>query len=991
MLGHNRPKLQNVNTKLESASGGELQTLGKVVLDTKIGNNDYPISYYVVRNLVTSVILGRRTLDELKAVIDCDKGTLTVRKFSHRTDVVKSHKYRTVQAYATTDITIPPQKVHFVPCKSRSKVKYRGTHVALANVEFEDIVVNSLVDVNCKNIINVPVVNDTNHPMRISTDSALVALLPLMHDDQIYNIDFDEFALENVEKCNVVKKRGPKPTFSRPLCPDDKNESDESIVRRCIESKCAKLSVGQKEQLVKLVLQYVEAFSLRGELGRTRNFKYKLRFQKGAKFAHKQPYRLSQFERELMRAEIMKMLKLGVIERCDSYVPSVCPAFLLAKKDQSARILVDLRQVNRNLQPDYFSFPNIDDILCRIGEARPKMFCMADLSDSFFQLEIDEESRPYTAFTPYDGETFMFQTLPQGLSNSPSFLNHVTHNIFRGLDFIHLYADDFLLTSSNWSEHLEHLEQMFQRLTSEGLKLNLRKSVLFDTECEFVGHKIKDGHIRPLARYISAITNMPTPKDKPSLRRFLGAIQWLSKYIHRHSQKVSILYNLLKKNVPWQWTADHENAVSDIKEYLSCDPIVALPQRGGKLELFSDASRDGLGGLLIQERPDKSHVVIGYCSRTTTEPEKNKARVTELEIFALKFCLSQLHHLIYGRHLVAYTDHHALIGILNGNAKPASRKIASCLSTIGEYHVTVKFVRGSLNGFADLLSRNVGKVPDSEISNTICINFDEPPVLGISESCVVKSETVPLRRSARIAARQARLEAESVTSNTAVQSSVSRNSATTMKALPKTNPASTMNTGATLKHEFENSARSKSIENNVPKLSVMSKGEMKTVPGDLIADTLANRQYHQTFPGQAKLMDEKLSDINYESIDLQNMDVIDNHATHTASAEALFRDPKLKFSNKFHGSVPRSVRNKIRDLVKQNFSKDIDLQTVISEQKSDPYYASLIYYLKHQVLSKKKQAARRILALEDHFLLIDDCLFRLPNHGNDDMTKYEDS
>ena len=262
---------------------------------------------------------------------------------------------------------------------------------------------------------------------------------------------------------------------------------------------------------------------------------------------HKQPYCLNIFERNLMRAKIEKMIKLGVIERCDRYVPCVSPALLLAKKDKSARILVDLRHVNRNLEPDYFSFPNIDDLLCRIGEVKPNMFCSANLSDSFFQLQIDEESRAYTTFSSYDGETFQFTSLPQGLSDSPSFLNHVTHSIFRGLNFIFLYADDFLLISSNWDEHLRHLELMLQRLVAKWLKLNLRKSVLYTTECEFVGHRIKDGNIRPLNRYTEAISKMPSPSNKSSFHRFLGAVQWLSKYIHRHAQKVGILFDLMKK------------------------------------------------------------------------------------------------------------------------------------------------------------------------------------------------------------------------------------------------------------------------------------------------------------------------------------------------------------------------------------------------------------------------------------------------------------
>ena len=75
MLGRKRLKLESVNVKLESASGNGLQTLEKVVLNTQIGEHSYPVSYLVVRNLITSVILGKRTLDELNAIIDCQKGT----------------------------------------------------------------------------------------------------------------------------------------------------------------------------------------------------------------------------------------------------------------------------------------------------------------------------------------------------------------------------------------------------------------------------------------------------------------------------------------------------------------------------------------------------------------------------------------------------------------------------------------------------------------------------------------------------------------------------------------------------------------------------------------------------------------------------------------------------------------------------------------------------------------------------------------------------
>ena len=105
MLGKNRTTLDSINVELESASGDDLFVLGSVTLDTKIGDQQYPISYVVVRNLLTSVILGKQTLNNLKAIIDCEYGTLTVKKFGKST-TSKTRKTNEIDVANVSDVVI---------------------------------------------------------------------------------------------------------------------------------------------------------------------------------------------------------------------------------------------------------------------------------------------------------------------------------------------------------------------------------------------------------------------------------------------------------------------------------------------------------------------------------------------------------------------------------------------------------------------------------------------------------------------------------------------------------------------------------------------------------------------------------------------------------------------------------------------------------------------------------------------------------------------
>ena len=126
-----------------------------------------------------------------------------------------------------------------------------------------------------------------------------------------------------------------------------------------------------------------------------------------------------------MKKEIEKLLKMNVIEPVtDPYVPCCAPAILVAKRDKSARLVIDYRHTNQSLKLDHVPFPRISEILNRV--VVDKFFSCFDLSDSFFQIPLHKDSRPITTFSPGSQELYQFKRITQGVSNSPAALCHVT-------------------------------------------------------------------------------------------------------------------------------------------------------------------------------------------------------------------------------------------------------------------------------------------------------------------------------------------------------------------------------------------------------------------------------------------------------------------------------------------------------------------------------------------------------------------------------------
>ena len=159
------------------------------------------------------------------------------------------------------------------------------------------------------------------------------------------------------------------------------------------------------------------------------------------------------------------------------------------------------------------------------------------------------------------------------------------------------YLDVIIIFSNNEKEHLQHIEEIFDRLDHFGLKMKREKCDFFKKHIQYLGHLIAEDGFTPLPEKLESIRNMPRPKTAKEVKQFLGLIGYYRKFIPRFSDIARSLTNLTRNNTDFNWTEKCDKAFKHLKELLMEHPIL-------RYTLFTDASGIGWAGVLTQEFED---------------------------------------------------------------------------------------------------------------------------------------------------------------------------------------------------------------------------------------------------------------------------------------------------------------------------------------------------------------------------------------------------
>lgn len=452
----------------------------------------------------------------------------------------------------------------------------------------------------------------------------------------------------------------------------------------------------QNEEILQLLDQYQNIFS--NNPGKISKYQCQIKIKEGEPIYQK-PYPIPMVKMAKMNMEIQRMLDLGIIEKSTS--PWSSPVVGIEKKNGDIRICIDARKINQRIIPDRECPMNIEEILMKFEGA--KFLSSIDLTAGYWQCPLKPECREITAFL-YQGRNYQYKVLPFGLINSVAEFQKILDKVLGPeiLNFVAVYVDDIHIMSKSFSEHINHLEQIFRKFSEHNVKINIKKSQFLQSQILFLGHVISKDGIQMDPDKIKAIQNFQPPKTRKQIQSFLGFINFYRKYIRDLSEQTSKLSDLLKKGTPWNWTDQHQTTFMEIKELFLKDIIIQYPNFNEDFYISTDASRTAIGAELFQFDNKGNHKTLGFISRTLQGAEKNY-HTTELELLAIIYACKKFRNYILGYPTKIMTDHKALIFLKQ--CKLLNARLTRWAITIQEYNLEVIHIPGKENIGADTLTR----------------------------------------------------------------------------------------------------------------------------------------------------------------------------------------------------------------------------------------------------------------------------------------------
>ncbi|WVZ69904.1 LOW QUALITY PROTEIN: hypothetical protein U9M48_018619 [Paspalum notatum var. saurae] len=407
----------------------------------------------------------------------------------------------------------------------------------------------------------------------------------------------------------------------------------------------------------------------------------------------KRQYRVAPKEQELIKENIDELLGKGFIRPSSS--PWAFPVLFVDKKDGSRRMCVDYRALNDVTIKNKYPLPRIDDLFDQLQGAC--VFSKIDLRSGYHQMKIRPSDIPKTAFITRFG-LYEYTVMSFGLTNAPAYFMNLMNKVFMEyLDkFVVVFIDDILIYSKTEEEHEEHLS--FAKPRDHKLYAKLSKCEFWLDQVPFLGHIVSKGGIMVDPSKISSVMDWKVPEVVKEVRGFLGLAGYYRRFIENFSRIAKPMTSLLEKGVPFNWAKQRQAAFDELKKRLTTAPVLTLPDLTKSFTVYCDASKEGLGCVLMQEGK-----VIAYASRQLRKHEVNYP-THDPELATL--CMLKIwRHYLFGNKCEIYTDHKSLKYIFTRNELNMRQR--RWLELIKDYNWRYITIRGKL----------IEPTPEQEIRN----------------------------------------------------------------------------------------------------------------------------------------------------------------------------------------------------------------------------------------------------------------------------------
>jgi RNA:NAD 2'-phosphotransferase (TPT1/KptA family)/transposase InsO family protein len=664
------------------------EALGYVEIPIQFGEHEVHIKAYVISNCMYPIIIGQPFCKAHHANINWDKKTFELQK--------------TIPIFAKTNVVLKAQEQVFVLARTTHIVPYGAhysTEPSLVPGKFPCMLSRTMLVGKQSDTIPCTILNPLEKDVLLKKNEIIGFAnyedIPIIKTDWSRRVAKDP----QMEVMSLAKEHQKiDSTNLEPIVPTEINNPN--------------LTLTQRQALLTVLRKNKHVFSdASGAPGHTKLIKARFRLKPGVTPKHI-PYRMKnpKYE-EFIEAEIQRMLDAGIIAISDDIMTEhswtsrivAVPRKGATNADPRLRICIDFRLLNEALLPYYDVVPNVSDTLNMVLKNKPRWYSALDVRQGYYSIELDRTSQNLTGFLGRR-HRYVHKRLPMGARPAAFFFQQLMHKILKEYlyEFACCYIDDIIIFSSNFEEHLIHIDKILKALTVAGLKIQASKCYFAQRQIHYLGHILENQCIKPDERKVTTIRNYPKPKTKKQLRSFLGLIGYYRKFIPRHAEIAESLYKLAQDKAEWKWTEIEEKAFKTLKSQLAESTMLHAIDFEKEFTVATDASGLAASAILMQKDDEGALYPIWFLSRVFNEREC-KLGATRRELLAVIYAIESFHDFLYGKKWHLITDCLALVTI--NKAEKLSPVISRAIMKLQGYHFDITHLAGKLNVAADALSR----------------------------------------------------------------------------------------------------------------------------------------------------------------------------------------------------------------------------------------------------------------------------------------------
>ncbi|CAC5421039.1 unnamed protein product [Mytilus coruscus] len=662
ILDSMKSEFSATSDKITLANNQTVQIYGTDKVKISVPQGKHWIPVYILVQTSHPLILGTHYLFSKNIVLDFSDCCIKSKQFKVLTQ---------------SPASIPPNSGVLIWGHVNGKVHYGMQGICTSKLsKYRGVIVSKAeVTVNREKQVPIKVFNFTNETVHLNKGQILAELEPFSKDHVCMPLseNIGTHFVQNIQLSTELVNKGTEI--------DSKFISYFNIPEYLTEV--------QKSTLIEFLHSHKGLFVTEEnpDLGFTNVVQHQICLKPDFKPKHQRSYRLTPGKKDILRHHLDELLRQGVIAPVDETedVPITSPDVLVSKRTNQKgkvntssketslskfRFCCDFRYLNSMTQHFSYSIPDLQDLTESFSNKTPNFLTSIDLSSGFFQLPISKESQRYTAFNTCFG-TFKFLRLPMGLSSSPA-----SFKLFKSCL---CYLDDILVASETFDQHIEDLQNVFQRLSNAGLKLGHKKCTFAQNSCIYLGHKISNKGIGPPPDRVQAIVDYPIPKSVKELRRLVGLFNWFRKYIKNFSAEMEPLTRLNMN-------------------------VLAGPMNNNvHFRILAVDSCKGIGYVLYQKINETGEIrVIRFGSKALSKWQKSYG-LTKLELLGMVTAFLECSSYLRTKPFVIECDHQALKPLFSNQLKGAIYE--RWIAILQQYNFEIQYKPATEMQVLDALSR----------------------------------------------------------------------------------------------------------------------------------------------------------------------------------------------------------------------------------------------------------------------------------------------